>query len=80
MAERPDLDAIEVYALSASGIYWDEVRTLLTYARELEAENKRLRALNRETQKGIAILGDAADRDDQRRYAKWLAAAGDCGP
>ena len=33
------------------------LRRLANCCRELEAENKRLRILNRETQKGIAALG-----------------------
>ena len=71
MAERPDLDRMseELARWNACKSNYSTVYLhmgkLLTYCRELEAENKRLR--------------ETVDADD-RRHAKWLAAAGDCGP
>ncbi|MGI9490470.1 MAG: hypothetical protein ACR2RF_32175 [Geminicoccaceae bacterium] len=94
MAERPDLDAIEadmqIPTFYGSVRAMVKLQSLLTYCRELEAENKRLRDGGKKTT--AAILAAAQEARSAReemekewekhreRHAKWLAAAGDCEP
>lgn len=64
MMERPDLDAIEGTARHQKGPFWGAVRDLLTYCRELEAENRRLRAVAEQLVEREKACGSMAVDDD----------------
>ena len=80
----------EKIAGSWTGRMYLDMNQLLSLCRKLEAENKRLREGGKKTTAAILAAAQQARsaREEmekewekhREKHAKWLAAAGDCGP